>query len=168
MVAQRLDQHGVGIPIHYRLILDVPGTRCVLDRAEGLFIIRFGRADTGDHGGARVASKTVLQYPSQFRVTVRDETLARLDFLLVCEGGNYVSEGEQALINVDALLQGLSCRTSLLDPLGACQVNKVELGRDVFLARNRLSVRSSFTLRRFRHFHNLLLNRHRKDGVGAR
>lgn len=56
------------VTIDDRLILDVHGFTSILECVETLFVVGLCWADASDHVCVRIASQTVLEDTSQFRV----------------------------------------------------------------------------------------------------
>jgi len=73
LITEAFDENRVGISINHWLILNISSPRSILNRGEGLLVVGLGRRDASNHCRARVATQTILQYTSQFRVTIWDE-----------------------------------------------------------------------------------------------
>ena len=92
---------------------------------------------------ASTARRAHLQQPRELRVAVGHVVVT------LAEGVDHVAESQQALVNLDALLQPLAARAGALGTLAPGEVDKVDLGRD------RLAVTDQ-------------LQREREDGVRPR
>jgi hypothetical protein len=99
-----------------------------------------------------------------------------LVFLVLRQGTDYLAQAKQALVDADSFLQQLARSTSLLDSLGASQVDEVELGGyllshcgllSIWVSRrifgSRRSLLTSFSFIDYYLCDNFLFNRDGKD-----
>mmetsp|Transcript_49217 Transcript_49217/g.111493 ORF Transcript_49217/g.111493 Transcript_49217/m.111493 type:complete len:244 (-) Transcript_49217:168-899(-) len=126
-----LADHGVlRVLVDLRLVLDALGAVCVAQRRERLVVVVVCRAEVRHHHRLGVAAQRVLQQARELGVAVGD-----VRGLAVHERGDHVPQSGEREVNLGRLLEPLARRPGLALPLGACQVDHVELAdADVALA----------------------------------
>lgn len=140
LAPKSLNEHAVGISVYDRLIFYIARPACVFNRAETLFIVAVTRANTSDHGGARVAAKTVLEDTGQLAITVRYVVHLAV-FLFVSQGRDDVSKCVEPFVDTYTLLHELAGSSCFFYSFGPCQVNEMKLSTDVLFTGCRLSAR---------------------------
>ena len=113
--------------ILYRIVLYFGGSAGILESVDGFIDVGEERRETGDDECFAVASETVLEESSEFALSVGDMVILGLPGVLFRECADDSAEDEQALVDVDALLEHHSDGSRLLDALAARQVHHVQL-----------------------------------------
>lgn len=110
----------MGIPVDHRLVLDLLSSVSITERAQCLIEIVISRTDTSDHQSDRVTAQRALQQSSQFRLAIRNGLLARAQ----CR--DHIAQAEQALVDLNALLEAFAGRLGLVHALRTGQVDQME------------------------------------------
>jgi hypothetical protein len=87
-------------------VLHIPAAK--VERGLGFRLVEAGRRAADDDGSASIATKTLLQYPSQFRVSVR-----YVGLVAVGECRDDVSQCAQRLVDVLGFIKHSTFRTCL-------------------------------------------------------
>mmetsp|Transcript_27415 Transcript_27415/g.78766 ORF Transcript_27415/g.78766 Transcript_27415/m.78766 type:complete len:517 (-) Transcript_27415:561-2111(-) len=130
LVLELADHRVLGVLVDLGLVLDALGAVGVAQRRERLVVVVVRGAEVCHHDRLRVAAQGVLEQARELRVPVGD-----VRGLAVHERGDHVAERRQGEVDLGGLLQPVAGGAGLALPLGARQVDHVQLAdADVALA----------------------------------
>jgi hypothetical protein len=113
-----LDEFLLRVIILHRFIGDLRSFGCIVNGTDVLIKEPFIRSDTSDHERVGVASKGLSKKTCELRVSVRNVLfLPKIDF---SERTDDLSESEQGLVDIDALLGHLVIRPGVVGSLASC------------------------------------------------